>query len=52
MTGEHCQVVPSEAIRGLLEKTMESALKERIAKYVEEHGPGSDRRNGHYERGV
>jgi len=50
VTGEDCQVVAVEAIRNLLERTMEGALKERIAKHVEKHGAGSDRRNGSYER--
>ena len=50
VTGEDCEVVAVEAIRNLLERTMESALKERIAKHVEKHGAGSDRRNGSYER--
>jgi putative transposase len=50
VTGEDCQVVAVEAIRDLLERTMDSALKERIAKHVEKHGRGSDRRNGSYER--
>lgn len=50
VTGEDCEVVAVEAIRKLLERTMDSALKERIAKHVEEHGVGSDRRNGSYER--
>ena len=52
VTGEDCQVVAKDAIRDLLEKTMESALQEKIAKHVEEHGIGSDRRNGSYERSL
>jgi transposase-like protein len=50
VTGEDCEVVAVEAIKRLLERTMDSALTERIAKHVEEHGKGSDRRNGSYER--
>lgn len=50
VTGEDCQVVAAEAIKRLLERSMESALKERIARHVEKHGRGSDRRNGSYER--
>jgi transposase-like protein len=50
VSGEDCEVVAAEAIRNLLERTMESALKERIAKHVEKHGRGSDRLNGSYER--
>jgi len=46
VTGEDCEVVAVDAIRDLLERTMESALRERIAKHVERHGAGSDRRNG------
>jgi putative transposase len=50
VSGEDCEVVARDAIRRLLERTMDSALKERIAKHVEKHGRGSDRRNGSYER--
>ena len=50
VTGEDCEIVAVEAIKRLLERTMDSALEERIAKHVEEHGRGSDRRNGSYER--
>ena len=50
VTGEDCQVVAVEAIKELLERTMDSALKERIANHVEKHGRGSDRLNGSYER--
>jgi putative transposase len=52
VTGEDCQVVAKDAIRDLLQKTMESALKERICRHVREHGAGSDRRNGSYERSL
>ena len=50
VTGEECEVVAAEAIKNLLERTMDIALKERIVKHVEKHGRGSDRRNGSYER--
>jgi transposase-like protein len=52
VTGEDCQLVAKDAIRDLLERTMESALKERIAKHVKRHGIGSERRNGSYERSL
>lgn len=50
VSGEDCEVVAREAIRRLLERTMEGVLKERIARHVERHGRGSDRLNGSYER--
>jgi transposase-like protein len=50
VSGEDCQVVAKAAIKELLERTMESALNEKIALHCEEHGAGSDRRNGSYER--
>jgi putative transposase len=50
VSGEDCQVVAKEAIKELLERTMDSVLKERIGRHVQEHGAGSDRRNGYYER--
>jgi putative transposase len=50
VSGEDCEVVAAEAVRRLLERTMDDALKERIARHVEKHGRGSDRLNGSYER--
>ena len=50
VSGEDCQVVAKEAIKQLLERTMDIAVKEKIARHVEQRGPGSDRRNGYYER--
>jgi putative transposase len=50
VTGEDCQVVAKDAIKELLERTMDGVLKEKISGHVEEHGVGSDRRNGYYER--
>ena len=50
VTGEDCQVVAKDAIKELLEKTMDGVLKEKISGHVQEHGAGSDRRNGYYER--
>jgi putative transposase len=42
--------VAKEAIKQLLERTMDVALQERITKRVRQRGVGSDRRNGYYER--
>ena len=50
VSGEDCQVVAKEAIKQLLERTMDVALQERISKHVRQQGAGSDRRNGYYER--
>jgi len=50
VTGEDCQVVAKAAIKELLEKTMDGVLKEKISGHVQEHGAGSERRNGYYER--
>jgi putative transposase len=50
VSGEDCQVVAKEAIRQLLERTMDAALRVRISAQVKEGGAGSDRRNGYYER--
>jgi len=50
VSGEDCQVVAKAAIKELLERTMDSALNEKIARHCEEHGGGTDRRNGSYER--
>ena len=50
VSGEDCQVVAKEAIRELLERTMDIALKERITRHVQRKGVSSDRRNGYYER--
>ena len=49
-SAEDCHVVPKEAIKQLLERTMDVALQERITKHVRQRGVGSDRRNGYYER--
>ena len=50
VSGEDCQVVAKEAIKQLLERTMDVALQERISLHVRQQGAGSDRRNGYYER--
>ena len=50
VNGEDCQVVAKEAIKQLLEGTMDVALQERISQHVRQQGAGSDRRNGYYER--
>lgn len=50
VTGEDCQVVAKEAIKELLEKTMESALIERMKARREDQRYSKDRRNGYYER--
>jgi putative transposase len=50
VSGEDCQVVAKEAIKELLERTMDSVLTEKISRNVEEMGVGADRRNGYYER--
>jgi transposase-like protein len=42
--------VAKEAIKQLLERTMDVALQERITKHVSQRGVGIDRRNGYYER--
>ena len=47
---EDCQVVAKDAIKQLLERTMDVALQERIFQHVSEQGAGSDRRNGYCER--
>ncbi len=38
VSGEDCQVVAKAAIKELLERTMDSALNEKIARHCEEHG--------------
>ena len=50
VSGEDCQIVAKEAIKQLLERTMDVALQERITRHVGQRGVGSDRRNGYYER--
>ena len=50
VSGEDCQVVAKEAIKQLLERTMDVALTARITEHVVQRGTGSDRRNGYYER--
>ena len=50
VSGEDCQVVAKEAIKQLLERTMDVALRARITAHVKQQGAGSDRRNGYYER--
>ena len=52
VTGEECQIVAKEAIKRLLEDTMESALIERLEEKGEDDGPERDRRNGYYERNL
>jgi putative transposase len=52
VSGEDCQVVAKQAIKDLLERTMDSALEERLEVHREENGVGSDRRNGYYERSL
>ena len=47
VSGEDYQVVAKEAIKQLLERTMDLALQERITKHVRQRGAGSDRRNGY-----
>jgi putative transposase len=50
VSGEDCQVVAKEAIKGLLERTMDVALQERMGRGVQSERAGKDRRNGYYER--
>ena len=50
VSGEDCQVVAKEAIKGLLERTMDLALQERMGRGVQRERAGKDRRNGYYER--
>ena len=38
VSGEDCQVVAKEAIKQLLERTMDIAVKEKIARHVEQRG--------------
>ena len=52
VTGEDCQVVAKQAIKQLLEQTMEAELDRRIRNHWKRHGRGSDRRNGYYERAL
>jgi hypothetical protein len=52
VTGEDCQTVAQQAIKQLLERTLQEALRVRIAQRQQSHGRGSDRRNGSYERGM
>lgn len=50
VTGEDCQVVAKQAIKELLEKTMETALIERMEARKADREHSEDRRNGYYER--
>lgn len=50
VTGEDCTIEAQKAIRKLLARTMDEALRERIEHTNTVHGPGTDRRNGYYER--
>lgn len=50
VTGEDCQVVAKQAIKQLLEETMETALIERMEAQQERNPGNPDRRNGYYER--
>jgi transposase-like protein len=50
VTGEDCQVVAKQAIKQLLERTMDEALRRKIGEHLQQRGAGSDRRNGYYER--
>ncbi len=52
VTGEDCAVVARKAIKELLERTMERALRVRIGRVRRSCGPQSDRRNGYYERSL
>ena len=50
VTGDDCQVVAKQAIKELLEKTMETALIERMEAQKTDQDYPEDRRNGYYER--
>ncbi|MBN1836298.1 MAG: transposase [Spirochaetales bacterium] len=50
VSGEDCQVVAKEAIKGLMERTMDLALQERMGRGIRPERAGKDRRNGYYER--
>ena len=52
VSGEDCQVVAKKAIKQLLEETMNVELERRIEEHCRDHGRGSERRNGYYERGL
>jgi putative transposase len=52
VTGEDCRIVATDAIRMMLEQTMEERLAGRMRRHWKKHGPRSDRRNGYYERNL
>ena len=52
VTGEDCQVVAADAIREMIEQTMDSRLQRGMRRYWKRHGEKSDRRNGYYERSL
>lgn len=52
VSAEDCQVEAKRAIKELLERTMESALNERMEEIRVREPSGADRRNGYYERSL
>ena len=52
VSGEDCQVEAKKAIRQLLERSMEEALRERMNQGGDANEALLDRRNGYYERSL
>jgi len=52
VSGEDCRVEAKKAIRELLERTMNTALTERLEARRAAERPSGDRRNGYYERSL
>jgi putative transposase len=52
VSGEECQIEAKKAIKELLERTMESALQERLEETRRNYDGRPDRRNGYYERSL
>ena len=52
VSGEDCRVEAKRAVKELLERTMDSALSERLTVVRRSYGPEHDRRNGYYERSL
>lgn len=52
VSGEDCRMEAKKAIKDLLERTMDSALNERMEITRTARRPTADRRNGYYERSL
>lgn len=52
VSGDECQIEAKKAIKELLERTMESALQERLEETRDDQQRRTDRRNGYYERSL